>query len=302
MRAKLRLQMQSSAGFTLLEVILAITILSTLTVLSSQAISRALKARTKIQNEVDDVSALRDSMRLIRTDINLAFHHQDFEKEIYDITNKPPTPPATAPGIPGVPPGSPPPTPPIQPPKPRVTRRSDPSTHFVGSDTTLNFVTMNGARNLANVLQADFIEVGYSLKSCNNLTTGQNSQCLFRRTQNVIDEDVKAGGTEIVMLENVSEFKLRYIGDGKQDWVRSWDSTRNSSDPGTRDRFPDAVEVSLSIEREFEGKPKSYSMQFVVPIHFVNNSERSGNPLIANPSGAGTPVSQPDDNFGGGDE
>lgn len=302
MKAKIGSHTQSAGGFTLLEVILAITILSTLTVLSSQAISRALKARTKIQNEVDDVSALRDSMRLIRSDINLAFHHRDFEKEIYDITNKPPTPPAAAPTVPGAPPSPTPAATPAQPPKPRVTRRSDPSTHFVGNDNVLNFVTMNGARNLANVLQADFIEVGYSLKSCNNLTTGQNSQCLFRRTQNVIDEDVKTGGQEIVMLENVSEFKLRYIGDGKQDWVRNWDSTRNSSDPGTRDRFPDAVEVSLSIEREFEGKPRSYSMQFVVPIHFVNNPDRSSNTLIANPNGAGTPASQPDDNIGGGDE
>jgi len=298
---------KKTGGFTLLEVILAITILSTLTVLSSQAISRALKARTKIQNEVDDVSALRDSMRLIRTDINLAYHHRDFEKEIYDITNKPPAPATPQPPVPGAPPNPALPTPPVQPPKPRVTRRADPSTHFVGSDTALNFVTMNGARNLANVLQADFIEVGYTLKSCNNLTTGQNSQCLFRRTQNVIDEDVKTGGNEIVMLENVSEFKLRYIGDGKQDWVRNWDSTQNSSDPGTRSRFPDAVEVSLSIEREFEGKPRSYSMQFVVPIHFVNNGERSNsNPNTNSQNNAGSPVTppdnQPNDGLGGGDE
>ena len=76
---------KSSKGFTLLEVILAITILSTLSLLSSQAISRALKARGKIQQEVDDVSALRDSMRMIRTDINLAFHHRDFEQETLDL-------------------------------------------------------------------------------------------------------------------------------------------------------------------------------------------------------------------------
>ena len=70
----------SKKAFTLLEVILSITILSTLSLLSTQVISRALKARTKIQAEVDDVSALRDSMRMIRTDINMAFHHRDFER------------------------------------------------------------------------------------------------------------------------------------------------------------------------------------------------------------------------------
>ena len=90
-------------GFTLLEVILALTILSTLTLLSTQAISRALKARGKIQQEVDDVSALRDSMRMIRADINLAFHHRDFEQETLDMVNKPITP--------SVPVGAPPPPP-----------------------------------------------------------------------------------------------------------------------------------------------------------------------------------------------
>jgi hypothetical protein len=45
----------------------------------------------------------------------------------------------------------------------------------------------------------------------------------------------------------------------------------------TRGRFPEAVEVSLSIEREFDGKPRTYSMQLVVPIHFPNNpSSKSG--------------------------
>jgi prepilin-type N-terminal cleavage/methylation domain-containing protein len=255
---------KNSKGFTLLEVILAITILSTLSLLSTQAISRALKARGKIQQEVDDVSALRDSMRMIRTDINLAFHHRDFEQETLDIVNKP--------AAVSVPPGTPPP--PAPPPPKRQTQRYSPVTHFTGNDTELNFVTLNSGRLTTANVQADFIEVGYSLKSCNNLTTGAASKCLFRRTQNVLDDDVKTGGNEIVMLENVTEFKLRYIGESKQDWVSMWDSTSKSSDGGTRDKFPDAIEVSVTIEREVEKKPRSYSMQLVVPVHFPNNSDK----------------------------
>ena len=251
-------------GFTLLEVILAITILSTLSLLSTQAISRALKARGKIQQEVDDVSTLRDSMRMIRTDINLAFHHRDFEQETLDIVNKPATP--------SVPAGTAPP-PPTPPPK-RETKRYSPVTHFSGDDSDMNFVTLNSGRMTTANVQADFIEVGYSLKSCNNLTTGLASKCLFRRTQNILDDDIKTGGNEIVMLENVTEFKLRYIGENKQDWVSMWDSTSRSSDAGTRGQFPDAIEVSLTIEREIDKKPKSYSMQLVVPIHFPNNSSK----------------------------
>lgn len=264
---------KSSSGFTLLEVILAITILTTLTILSTQAISRALKARTKIQAEVDDVSALRDSMRMIRSDITQALHYLDIEKEILDRLTKtnttqtqtPPTPGQTQTGQSA-----------YQAP-PRKTKRFDPVTQFIGTENELNFVTMNSIRTVTSISQADFTEVGYALKDCSNLTSRKSSQCLYRRTQNVIDEDVKAGGNEIVMLENVTEFKLRYIGPTKQDWVSSWNSSPNSSDVGTRNVFPEIVEVSLSIQREIEGKPRTYSMQFVIPIHFPNNPEKSSN-------------------------
>ena len=269
----------SKAGFTLLEVILAITILSTLSLLSSQAISRALKARSKIQQEVDDVSTLRDSMRMIRTDINLAFHHRDFEKETLDIAKKPK---AAAPAAPGAPVAPPPPE------TKRETVRVSPVTDFMGIESEVNFVTLNSGRLTSANVQADFIEVGYALKSCNNLTTGQASKCLFRRTQNVLDDDVRTGGNEIVMLENVSEFKLRYIGDTKQDWVSVWNSTSTSSDAGTKARFPDAVEVSLTIEREIEKKAKSYSMQLVIPLHFSNNSTEKTTSAPGTPAPGGT--------------
>lgn len=256
-----------SSGFTLLEVILAITILATMAVISTQALTRALKARTKIQAEVDDVSALRDSLRMIRSDINLAFHHRDFEKEMQDIATKPVSPTTTpfGGGNPAEPQGP-----------QRQTRRYDPTTQFIGDESQVNFVTLNSGRMSSAVIQADFVEVGYSLKSCNNLTTNKASSCLYRRVQNIIDEDVKTGGNEIVMLENVSEFKLRYIGETKQDWVNEWNSSNSATDGGTRGRFPESVEVSLGIEREFEGKPKSYSMQLVIPIHFPNNPPRGG--------------------------
>lgn len=267
-------QLKSQKGFTLLEVILAVTILSTLTILSTQAISRALKARTKIQAEVDDVSALRDSMRMIRSDVSQAFHYRDIEKEIQNKLNPAkPTRPGAAPVQP--------------PPQPRQTKRFDPTTNFIGTDNEVNFTTSNAARTVSNIPQADFIEVGYALKSCSNLATKQASQCLYRRTQNIIDDDVKTGGNEIVMLENVTEFKLRYIGEGKQDWVSTWNSSGSSSDAGTRGLFPDAVEVSLSIEREIENKARSYSMQFVIPVHFPNNPEKTSNTTASNNSSSG---------------
>ena len=255
-----KLTTKEKNGFTLIEVILAISILSTLTVLTTQALTRALKAKSKIQAEVDDVSGLRDAMRMIRTDLNLAYHHRDFEQEISDLVTKP----ATQPGVAA-------PAPLQQPPTPRENKRVDPITDFVGTEDQMNFVTMNNARTTANSRQADFSEVGYSLKDCRSFSdNSKSSKCLYRRLQLVVDADVTEGGTEVVLLENITEFKVRYIGEGKQDWVSTWKSN-NSGDAATKGRYPELVEVSLAIEREIDKKKRNYSMQFVIPIHFPNN-------------------------------
>jgi prepilin-type N-terminal cleavage/methylation domain-containing protein len=264
---------KNNLGFSLIEVILAITILSTLMVLSTQALSRALKAKVKIQTEVDDVSSLRDTMRLIRTDLNLAFHYRDFEKEMTDLISKPNTPAGIA--TPTAP------TPPVV----RENKREDPVTNFIGTEDKIDFVTTNNGRTTANALQADFVEVGYSLKDCKNLSdSSKSSKCLWRRIQPIVDDKVDEGGTESVLLENVSEFKLRYFGEGKQDFVSNWRTTDN--DGATKGRYPEVVEVTLSIVHEIDKKKRTYSMQFTVPIHFPNNPPpAAGTPNMTGPSG-----------------
>lgn len=266
------IKIKSQSGFTLIEVVLAVSILSTLSILIATSTSRALKAKKKIQMEVTDVSSLRDTMKVIRADIHQAYNHVDFEKEISDLVSKPKAGSGIAAGAnSGVQPGTP----------ARENKREDPRTDFFGAEDKLNFVTMNNGRMTANDLQADFVEVGYELRNCKNLSKQeQSSQCLFRRIQKVLDKDIEKGGLDTVILENVSEFKLRYLVEGKEDWVNEWKSAgglSNAQGATTTGRsiYPDAVEVSLAIEREFEGKKKKYSLQYVIPLHFPNNLKAS---------------------------
>lgn len=289
---------RNNKAFTLIEVVIAVAILSTLSVLVATSLSRALKAKKKIQAEVTDVSSLRDAMKVLRADIHQAYNHVDFEKEIMDQIPKAKTQTVTA----GTNPYQ---QQPLIP--PRQNKREDPRTAFVGSDNKINFVTMNNARMMAGDMQADFIEVGYEVKTCQNLSnSGQSSQCLFRRVQKILDQDIEKGGLETVILENVTEFNLRYLIEGKEDWVKEWKSVPNSSssapmgsaDPAqppptmnpttgtssgsgvSRATYPDAVEVTLAIERELDKKKRKYSLQYVIPVHFPNNYKA--------PAGAGS--------------
>jgi prepilin-type N-terminal cleavage/methylation domain-containing protein len=272
----MRLRSRSQSGFTLIEMMITIAILGTLTVLASQSIQQAIKQKVKIQEQIDDVSRMRDAMRLLEADINQAYHYRDIEKEVTSLINKP------AALVPGAPPAVATP-PPLQ--NPEEAKRIDPTTFFVGTESSLDFVTMNNARMIRNMKQADFMEVGYSLKSCKSLSKEQSSsQCLWRRTSSWVDDDVTKGGDEVVLLENITEFKFRYIGKGKDDWVTVW-RTDNGGDTATKGKFPTAVEISLTIEQGTGAKKKKNSMQIVAQIRFPNNEEANAN---ANTGGAQT--------------
>lgn len=279
-------------GFTLLEVMIVVTIMGTLTVLSSQAIQTAIKNKVKLQSQIDDMSEVRDALKIIERDLNLAFHYTDLEVELKDLikkkkqelcksttTTKPsgnPNPggqtqPAPAAGA--VKPGCE-AEDPANPLNKKPEHRADPVTQFVGKEDEIYFATLNSSRLSEGTLQADFLKVAYLLQSCKK--PGADSKpgktCLVRRSSAVVEGDITKGGEVIVLLEDVTEFKLRYYGKGKQDWVSDWDSIHG--DAIAKNRFPDAVEISLKTEKgkDTDAKKKEISMQIVVPIRFPNNT------------------------------
>lgn len=271
-------------GMTLIEVMIALAILSSITILAARSIQQGVKAKEKIQGQIDDVSRVRDALRLMDRDVNLAFHYRDIEKELIDLVNKPPQQ-QVQPGQP-----QPPPQPQPQKPPPEAPRK-DPVTHFIGASDAMSFVTMNNARMVRDARQADFIEVGYLLRDCRSTDGKSNSKCLWRRSSPIVDDDVTTGGDEVVLLENVNEFSLKYIGKGKQDWVETW-RTDKGGDAVTKAHFPAAVEISLTVVKGEGDKKKTYKMQIVSSIHFPNNDEKGGG------GGPGAQQGVPQNQFG----
>lgn len=285
-------------GFTLIETVITLAIMATLTVMTARTIQQALKSKVKIQEQIDNVTQVRDALKLLEKDVQLAFHAYDLEKEtaILLMKEKKKQP---KPGGPG---GGPPPVPVAiedEIPNPDEIAASDPNqaktnpylneehrmpptTSFVGKEGEMSFVTSNSVRFTKDSPQSDVGTVGYSVDSCKHKADKEkfeSGKCLFRRFSPLTGKDVTRGGRKMQLLENVEKFELKYYSAKKKDWIETWNSEKNGDD-ATKFRYPEAVEITLAIKiypKEKEGKAKTLETQIVVPVHFPNNPESPSN-------------------------
>lgn len=284
--------MKNSQGFTLIEVLLAMTILAFLTLMVTQGIRRGADFKSKNQRNIDQRTILSNAMRLIERDINMAFHYHDITTEVLKELKKTeekkgtPNPNAEDPMSPN--PNRRNPAPPTngpkgveQKPKYDFEIREIPNyTGFLGEKDSLHFTNLNGAPTAGEDLSGDQQEVGYFLKNCKNFLTEKTGPCLWRRTSSYVDDKLNEGGEDIVILEGVKKFELRYFGEQKEDWVEKW-RTDGQGDALTQGSFPEAVEVSLTIEHN----KRELSAIRVIPLRFPNNLKKGSGGV--NPSSRG---------------
>src|SRR5690606_21181322 len=68
---------RKSQGFTLIEVLIAIAILAVLSMYTAQSIQSAVQSKAKISSDLERTSTLRDAVKIIERDIQLAFNYRD---------------------------------------------------------------------------------------------------------------------------------------------------------------------------------------------------------------------------------
>lgn len=254
-------------GFTLVEVLLTLIILAVLTTLTAQTIQRSTSIKSKLQKGIDQQSAVRNAVTVMERDISLAFNYRDPNAEVQAAIKKRKQEQAAATGVPPEDDGQP-----VAPPPPILT-------HFIGDSDKIAFTALSGVRTFPNSPISEQQEVSYEVKSCKSFfNPSQEGSCLFRRSAPNIDDDLTSGGDEIAILEGVTDFKLRYFGEGKEDWVETW-KTKDGADDVTRGRFPLAVEIT--VEQEENGK--KFKMTTVAELRFPNNKPRE-EPNAQNPS------------------
>ena len=298
--------MKRMSGFTLVETIITLMIMAVLTIMAARTIQQAFRARTKIQNQIDYTSQVKDTLRLMEKDINLAYHHLDFQKDLADELaktqkapqnpNQPNQPFTPQPLNPNAPPGVPGSNPFL-----KTENRVSPTTQFFAKESEMHFVTMNTVRLMKDSPQADFGEISYYVDSCKLRSDKKfdSGKCLFRRTSPLVDRDPTKGGSSTQLLTDITEFNLRYYSLIQKDWRKDWNSKEDSGDANTKNRYPEAVEINLTVEPVPKDpkveKKKKISIQMIVPIHFPNNRDSNSNsaPGTSVPGGVGTGTPAP---------
>lgn len=277
--------MRNRRGFTLIEVIIALVILSFLSLFTVQSIQKALQTKAKVQKDIDKNSTIRDALRIMERDINMAFNYRDINIELFNETQKArqkrgagtgTTSPAAGAPVPPVPPV---PTNPTDPNK-YALKQEKIWTQFIGEPNSLDFTSLSNVRMQEDSPISQQAEIGYKLKPCRRRSTQeQSSQCLWRRVANYFHEDITKDGQETVLLENVKEFKLRYLGPGRDDeWVDTW-ITNERGDDQTKNKFPYAVEITLEVKDPSpKAKDKTLRMTTVAAIRNPNNPPDLNNP------------------------
>jgi prepilin-type N-terminal cleavage/methylation domain-containing protein len=230
------------AAFTLIELLIAITVLSFISLSIYTGTSNSFSLRENLERDNDFYNSVRAAVDVVGRDLAHMYVPQaasmpgDAGKNIYDdplnVDARNTTPPP--PGFPygeimkfwSVP---------INPSGFRYTR-------FNGNETEVTFVANSHIRLYRDTPECEFVKISYSLSD--GLKSGANKR-LIKVEDTDVFTDASSSDTAIsyTLLSNVKSLKLRYL-DGRSDaWHSKWDSVAVDF----KHVYPQVIEVSLVV-------------------------------------------------------
>ncbi|MDO8643948.1 MAG: type II secretion system protein GspJ [bacterium] len=116
-------------------------------------------------------------------------------------------------------------------------------TIFLGEDRSeedaLTFSAFSNVRYLKDSKESDQAEISYFLKRSEE----GDQYSLMKRTASPPDADPKEGGNEFSILDDVEGLNFRYYDPKRNEWLNEW----NSEGIDFLNKMPRAVEISLKV-------------------------------------------------------
>ena len=223
---------RSNAGFTIIEVLLAVSIIAVLSGLTWASISQMYKSRDLIEARSGRYQAVRITMERLTQEIGSAFiAGPEFGFEA--IPGEEATP-ADAEELP------------VQPVEPL-------QSGMIGRDDSIHFTSFAHQRTFEGERAGNVSEIGYFLRSERN-QDGDLRDVLMRREDTTLDDNITRGGTIQRVLPEIESISFEFwdagevklgtneeIGQGR--WVDSWDTSRREF----AGRLPTRVRMTLVL-------------------------------------------------------
>lgn len=195
-------------GFTLMEVMMAVTIVAIMAALVWASFGRLLSVTSDIERQDAYWQGVRVAMNRIAREVGAAFISDDYDPTRY--------------------------------------RTDDPEgrpTFFTledrGESDRLAFTAFVNRRLYLDEKTSDQAIVEYSLDRDDEGRTN-----LYRRQKNLIDEEWDRGGERDVLIENVEGFDVQWWDPDDESWERSWDTRRREE----HDHLPSRIKITLKVK------------------------------------------------------
>jgi general secretion pathway protein J len=218
-------------GFTLLEVILAVTIFALVGTMIYGGFSQTALNKARVEEDVDHSRVVHMTLERMARELTMAFVS----------THANPSPDLRA-----------------------------VETAFIGKDNgkddRIDFTSFSHRRLYRNARESDQNEISYFVTEHPD---DPGMQVLARREQNRIDDDPRRGGKSQILVEKVTEFNVEYFDPLLSDWVQAWDTDDVLAQPNrlpTQVRIRLAVE-----DPRRRGQTQTFGTRVTIPLTYALN-------------------------------
>lgn len=196
-------------GFTILEVLIAITIFSLISLATVRQVQQLQATKELSLRDLDTYSNIRAALNMMRVDLSQSFHilYDDLGEESKGLLFQ--------------------------------GNQQLPHTLFDGRKKEIIFTSSSHRVYYRESKECEQGEISYFTQA----KQGSKYLTLIKRESGLIDNDLFQGGTFFSLLENIVSLQFDYWNEKTGKWVEDW----NSDNGEFRDRFPLAIRIKLTV-------------------------------------------------------
>jgi general secretion pathway protein J len=218
-------------GFTLLEIILAVTILALIGTMVYGGFSQTALNKARVEEDVDHSRVVHMALERMTRELTMAFVSTHANPSL-DL---------------------------------RVME-----TAFIGKDhgneDRIDFTSFSHRRLYRNAKESDQNEISYFVAEDPD---DPRARVLARREQNRIDEDPRKGGKSQILVPGLTEFSVEYLDPLISEWVQAWDS-EDMLGQANRLPTQIRIRLSVEDPRR-PGKVETFGTRVSIPITYALN-------------------------------